>query len=233
MRLVKALTQEQLRPVYELYLDAFPEIERKPIPLIEEKVAEGTSEVFSIMDGDEFVGFAIFVVGEDKVLLDFFAVDPGKRCGGYGSKVFPLFFAQYPGKVFILEIEDPNAADVDKEELAIRRRRKNFYLRQGMISMPFIIDLFGVEMEVLTNGHQLDFPEYHGLIRGVYGPIIDQKILLVKYLDGPVPGEKSGQNAAKQETGSIEESVKDAKMTLDMISVDREKTENSGWEVCL
>lgn len=205
MRLVEALTQEQLKPVYELYLDAFPEIERKPISLIEEKVAEGSSQVFSIMDGEEFVGFAIFVVGEKMVLLDFFAIHPSKRCGGYGSQVFPLFFAQYEGKKFLLEIEDPNALDVDEEELVIRRRRKAFYLRQGMISMPFIIDLFGVEMEVLTNGHQVDFPEYHGLIKGVYGPIIDEKILLVKYLD-----------ARNVKTNDLKD----------------KKTDNGGWEVC-
>ena len=218
MRLVKALTKEQLAPVYALYMDAFPEIERKPIPLIEEKVAEGTSEVFSIMEEDEFVGFAIFVVGEDKVLLDFFAIHPDKRCGGYGSKVFPLFFAQYPGKIFILEIEDPNATDVDEKELAIRGRRKAFYLRQGMISMPFLIDLFGVEMEVLTNGYQVDFPEYHGLIRGVYGPIIDEKILLVRYLDG--------RNVENIMTSDVAEQKKCDADT-------HKKTDNDGWEVCL
>lgn len=184
MRLVEAITQEQLKPVYALYLDAFPEIERKPISLIEEKVAEGSSQVFSIMDGDEFVGFAMFVVGEKMVLLDFFAIAPEKRCSGYGSKIFPLFWEHYSGKKFLLEIEDPNAADVDEKELAIRKRRKAFYLRQGMKTMPFLIDLFGVEMEVLTNGYQVDFPEYHGLIRGVYGPVIDEKILFVRYLDG-------------------------------------------------
>ncbi len=184
MRLVEALTKEQLEPVYALYLEAFPEIERKPIPLIEEKVAEGSSQVFSIVDNDEFVGFAMFVVGESMVLLDFFAILPEKRCGGYGSRVFPLFWEQYKEKKFLLEIEDPNAVEIDEEEKALRKRRKAFYERQGMKSMPFLIDLFGVEMEVLTNGYQIDFPEYHGLIRGVYGRIIDEKILFVRYLDG-------------------------------------------------
>lgn len=184
MRLVKAITPEQLKPVYDLYFDAFPEIERKPISLIEEKVLEGTSEVFSIMEGDQFVGFAIYVIGEKLVLLDFFAILPEKRCSGYGSKIFPLLMNQYKGKHFLLEIEDPNATDVSEEELAIRHRRREFYLRQGMLEMSFLIDLFGVEMEVLTDGHVLDFPEYHGLIRGVYGSIIDEKILFVKYLDG-------------------------------------------------
>lgn len=187
MRLEKAITKEQLQPVYELYLEAFPEIERKPIPLIEEKVAEGTSEVFAIMEGDEFVGFAIYVIGEKLVLLDFFAILPEKRCGGYGSRVFPLIMNQYPDKHFLLEIEDPDG-DVEEEEKELRKRRKAFYLRQGMKSMRFLIDLFGVEMEVLTDGYELDFPEYHGLIRGVYGPIIDDKILFVRYLDGTLGG---------------------------------------------
>lgn len=184
MRLVEAITPEQLKPVYDLYFDAFPEIERKPISLIEEKVAEGTSQVFSIMDGEEFVGFAMFVIGEKLVLLDFFAIAPEKRCGGYGSKVFPLLMRQYGDKHFVLEIEDPNADGLDPEELDARKRRRAFYLRQNLVEMSFLIDLFGVEMEVLTDGITLDFPEYHSLIRGVYGPIIDDKILFVKYLDG-------------------------------------------------
>lgn len=213
MRLVEALTREQLEPIYKLYLDAFPEIERKPIPLIEEKVAEGTSQVFSILDQDEFVGFAMFVVGEDKVLLDFFAISPEKRCGGYGSRVFPLFWDYYKGKKFLLEIEDPNATDVEEEELSLRRRRKAFYLRQGMQSMPFLIDLFGVEMEVLTNGYQVDFPEYHGLIRGVYGPIIDEKILFVRYLDGREGGPMMDGRPYPKESIRIGD-------------------QDAGWEVC-
>lgn len=183
MRLEKAITKEQLQPVYALYLEAFPEIERKPISLIEEKVAEGTSEVFAIMEGEEFIGFAMYVIGEELVLLDFFAILPEKRCGGYGSKVFPLIMKQYPDKHFLLEIEDPDG-DVEEEEKELRKRRKAFYLRQGMKAMRFLIDLFDVEMEVLTDGYVLDFPEYHSLIRGVYGPMIDDKILFVRYLDG-------------------------------------------------
>lgn len=182
MELVKATTPEQLKPVYALYIEAFPEIERKPISLIEEKVAEGTSEVFAIMDGDEFVGFAIYVIGEKLVLLDFFAILPEKRCEGYGSKVFPLLMTHYPEKHFLLEIEDPNAVGLEPEELDARKRRRAFYLRQNMVEMPFLIDLFGVEMEVLTDGHRLDFPEYHGLIRGIYGPIIDEKIRFIRNL---------------------------------------------------
>lgn len=181
MRLVAATTPEQLKPVYELYMEAFPAIERKPISLIEEKVATGESEVYSILDGDEFIGFAMYVIGEKLVLLDFFAILPQKRCNGYGGKVFPLIMNHYEGKDFLLEIEDPDG-DVDEAEKELRKRRKAFYLRQGMVAMPFLIDLFGVEMEVLTNGRQIDFPEYHGLIRGVYGPIIDEKILFVRYL---------------------------------------------------
>ncbi len=183
MKLVKAISPKQLEQVYALYMEAFPEIERKPISLIEEKVATGESEVFSIMDGEEFVGFAIYVIGEKLVLLDFFAILPEKRCCGYGSKVFPLLKNHYQGKHFLLEIEDPNAAGLELEELDARRRRRSFYLRQDMVEMGFLIDLFGVEMEVLTDGYVLDFSEYHGLIRGVYGPIIDEKILFVRYLN--------------------------------------------------
>lgn len=184
MRLVEAKTGELLQLVYGLYMEAFPAAERKEIALIEEKVEEGSSQVFAIMDGEEFVGLSIFVLGEEIVLLDYFAILPEKRCGGYGSRVFPLFQEQFPGKTLLLEIEDPEEEGVEEAELELRRRRKAFYYRQGMTAMPYLIDWYGVKMEVLTSGTQVAFSEYHGMVRKVYGLITDEKILLLGYRHG-------------------------------------------------
>ena len=48
-----------------------------------------------------------------------------------------------------------------------RLRRKAFYLRNGMVPMDFLVELFGVEMEVLTFGSALTFEQYHAIYKEV------------------------------------------------------------------
>lgn len=62
------------------------------------------------------------------VYLENFCISPEKRNGGYGSKTLQLLSSS--DKLLVLEIELP------VDELTIRR--KNFYLRNGMVSNAFL-----------------------------------------------------------------------------------------------
>lgn len=64
-----------------------------------------------------------------------------------------------------------------------RLRRKAFYLRNGMVPMDFLVDLFGVEMEVLTFGSQITFEQYHG----IYAEVLPEE-MAEKVRRAPEPG---------------------------------------------
>ncbi len=170
------LDKENLSKLKRLYKKSFPKSELKPFSLIEKKVKDGTAEICGIFGDDIFSGLMINAKYGDIVLIDYLAIDPDFQNKGIGSTALKLLFEKYPSNRIILEIE---ATDIDVPDLENRKNRKNFYLRNGLKVMPYKVDLFGVEMEILTFGGDVDFKEYFSLQKH-YLPInIDKKIILL------------------------------------------------------
>ncbi len=169
--------KQDLNQIQQLYLTAFPSNERKPFPLILQKCAEGSMEILKIEDEkNTFVGLVIMILYKNLAILDYFAIDENMRNLGYGSAVLSLLNERYSNKCMILEIEDP---DVPSENTPDRIRRKGFYLRNHMALMPFRVNLFGVEMLILTNGKSVTFEEYHEIFTHVFSPDISKNICLL------------------------------------------------------
>lgn len=159
MRLVDADTRERLRKVRLLYEKAFPRSEKKPFGMILRGRKKGNYEVLAVEGEDGgFQGLAVTMRWGELVLLDYFAVEPQCRGTGVGSRALSALQERYRGKKFLLEIESTVGVE-DREDA--RNRRKAFYLRNGMESMDFLVNLFGVEMELMTCGCTVTFEEYH------------------------------------------------------------------------
>lgn len=167
MRLQQTDTKALYQEMEQLYLEAFPEYERKPFRLMQRTQAKGKSDIWSLMDGDTFVGMAITMHDGDLVLLDYFAIKPEIRGGGYGAKALQLLYDQYKGKKFFLEIESTKVAC---DNLKQRESRKGFYLRNGLQETGVGALLFGTEMEILSNA-DLTFAEYRRVYERIYWPM--------------------------------------------------------------
>lgn len=177
MRLERALTEKQLEEIEKLYLEAFPKIERKPFHLMLKKRDEGVMELLAIEGDDgEFKGLAITVLCQDMVLLDYFAIAASERGNGLGSEALALLKEYYADRRFILEIE---RTDVEAGNIGQRLKRKAFYLRNGMKPMPFLVNIFGTEMEVLTHDCEISFEEYYRIYQ-VFGKELERKVMLIE-----------------------------------------------------
>lgn len=177
IRFVSACTEQQLSEIETLYTEAFPKEERKPFSLLIEKSREGAVDILCIESAENgMIGEAIVAKNQGLALLDYFAVSPRFRNGGAGSYALKALQDRYAEYNFILEIESTfhPAPDLD-----LRRRRKAFYLRNGMECMDYFVCLFGIEMEMLAHGRQVDFEQYHALYKNVFGPEIAENILLI------------------------------------------------------
>ncbi|MGN1433490.1 MAG: GNAT family N-acetyltransferase [Ruminococcus sp.] len=169
--------KDNLDKIEELYLTAFPKIERKPFDLILEKCNAGFMEIITIeSDNCDFLGFAIMILHDDMVLLDYFAIAPESRGKNVGSNALNLLFERYKNKRFILEIENTEIECDNKKE---RKRRKSFYIRNGMSVMPFKVNLIGVEMEVLAYNCKLSYEEYYGIYKNTFSDEYCNKIQLI------------------------------------------------------
>lgn len=177
MRLEKVTNKQQMDAIYELYMTAFPKEERKPFALMLEKCQDGSMEMLSIEDEENnFLGLAIFVLYDDLALLDYFAIAEDKRNCGLGSEALTCLQKYYLGKRFFLEIENAKVDAPNQEE---RRRRRAFYLKNNMTVMPFMVDLFGVEMEILTYQSILTPKEYMSLYIGVFTNKVADKVRIL------------------------------------------------------
>ncbi len=178
MHLIEALNQNRLNKIQDLYIEAFPQAERKPFDLLLKTRDNGKAEILSVEnENNDFLGLAITAQHQDMVLLDYFAISPNQRSSGVGSKVFQLLKQRYADKRFFLEIE---RTDIVADNQLQRQKRKAFYLKNGMQNMPFSVNLCGIEMEILAYHCELSFQDYFNLYHNLFGERISRHISLIK-----------------------------------------------------
>lgn len=161
------------KQLFTLYEEAFPEQEKKPLWLMEQLVSEGKLEMLAMVDESEFVGLAINMLGNESGLLDYYAVAPDKRNGGYGSRGLEVLLKHFEGKKYIFEIEiqDENADNAED-----RKRRKAFYLRNGLKETGLFVNVYDTDFEILTPGGELTYEEYVSFLREILDEEYVQKL---------------------------------------------------------
>lgn len=180
MRLIQAGTWKQYKNMKRVYKSSFPSCEKKPFRLIKKKQGEQLSDMWYIEENDEFAGIAITMNSGELVLLDYFAIAPEHRGQGYGSKALALLKEQYRDRKFFLEIESTLTSQpaVNMDD---RKKRKAFYLRNGMSELGITAEVFGTEMELLGDGCTLEFEEYRSVYNDVYGEWAAGNVVMHKH----------------------------------------------------
>jgi len=167
--------------VYWLYKHAFPRSEQKPFALIIKMAQQNKTDVWCVMDGCRFKGFATTINGQKAILLDYLAVSSSARGQGIGGKTLSLLLQKYDGKGLFGEIESAFDSGADQE---LRQRRRQFYLNAGLESFGVMANVFGVKMELLGSGLHLTFAEYQEFYRENYSPWAAEHLSEVPYPDG-------------------------------------------------
>lgn len=181
--LKEAVEKNQLKKVKELYEASFPKSEKKPFRFIVKKRKEGFFDILVIEDEQgDFCGLAIMMLSGGFALLDYLAIAPDCQGAGLGGRTLRELRERYGEEKIVVEIESTaglepvagrtesaleDSAPKTAQNARDRLRRKAFYLRNGMMPMDYRVDLFGVEMEVLTYGRHLSFEEYYAIYTGI------------------------------------------------------------------
>lgn len=180
MELIKAKTRKQFKTIHKLYESAFPAYEKKPFWLIRLKNRQGKADVWCLEKEGKFIGLAITMSSPELVLLDYFAIEESKRSKGLGSESLKALQEHYRDRHFFLEIESIYEKCDNIEQ---RRKRKQFYLRNGMSEMKIMANLFGTNMEILGHECKLDFETYRSIYEYTYGK---QKVKNVRQVTYPL-----------------------------------------------
>lgn len=150
--------------IHRLYRRAFPRYERKSFAVIRRMHREGRTDVWLAEQDSRFAGLAATINGSDTILLDYLAVHEKLRGQGVGSTFLQELLRLYAGKGLFVEIEACDHNDPSGE----KRRRKAFYLRNGLDELHVVAILFGVRMELLGRDCDLDFDAYREFYRSYY-----------------------------------------------------------------
>ena len=172
MKLI-ANDRKYLKELKVLYKEAFPKEERKPFTFIEKLRKEDKCIIYTAVEDEKFVGLAIILKDENYALIDYLAVAPSMRCMGIGEKILNELKEIYSNKCLFLERETVlNSCDNPEQ----RNRRRKFYLRNGFSDSGVFVNVYTVDMTLMTYGNSVSFSEYADFLKKILGEEIFNKI---------------------------------------------------------
>lgn len=164
--ILKRVGIDTAESIYEKMELAFPYEERRDKNEHIECFNEKEFEAYTLEENGETVGFIDLWSFSDFVFLEHFAIDPQKRCGGYGSRALSELKKLAGARKIILEAEEPNGD--------FAARRIAFYERNGFVtnSYPYEQPSFHKEspvpLLVLSHPHPLTPDEFNTFKASLY-----------------------------------------------------------------
>ena len=161
----------------------FPADEVKPFELLEKLCAQGVYHCYMFFEQPETpVGYAYLMTAGRYTLLDYLAVEPSMRGGGYGSQILPILVGMLPeGNTLMIEAENP-ACSVNLEDRSVRLARVRFYKKAGMRMTEVLEKAFGVEFRILTGGAELPDREVADGLLAVYAAMLPETVFRQQFL---------------------------------------------------
>lgn len=152
-----------------LYFSAFPRIERHSLVELHGAASKDRADYLAFTDeGDgnpvpKFLGLAYVIVRGDVAFLLYFAIAQRLRNSGYGAAILDLLQKKYEGLDLVLLIE---SLEQKCNNMEIRKRRKQFYLANGMRETGLTQLTSGNEAiyEILNHRENFDLEAYKAMI---------------------------------------------------------------------
>ena len=158
MLTIKSVTSEtkNLAEIQRLYEDAFPKNERHPLRNLL-TTPNSPAETMALYDGELFCGFAVLLNGRDISHIIYFAIEESLRGKGYGSAALQVLHEYKTGRRIMVDIELESPSAPNNEQ---RRKRKQFYLRNGYAMTSIQYRWQREDYEILAYGGDISEEEY-------------------------------------------------------------------------
>jgi len=179
--MIEELTPQEGRKIYKFCapLD-FPKSELKPVNIVYRLLKRGDYHAYAykvpteqVLKG-EFRAYAYVLQGDGAALLDYYAVFLPHRGAGNGSNAIKEIAAAVDGHL-VFEVERPELAQTPEEETT-RRRRIDFYLRNGAHITDVCTELFTVPFRIMYFGDEMSEYEVQEKVAMLYDRMFGAKI---------------------------------------------------------
>lgn len=138
---------EQLKNLYET---AFPENEQIPWDDLMRLIGQMHLDFTVYYEGEELIGFTIVYPRPSFNWYWYFAVVPELRGRGLGQQILTRLIKKYKGQSCIFDMESPYQSPCPNPEQ--RKRRHEFYLRNGFCDTNVFRKFDDVEMTIMMMG---------------------------------------------------------------------------------
>ena len=168
MQLVNYQDNKEIRRDIEpLFVTAFPRNERPPADYYFSSFSNPNNALFGFYDEGKFIGFSSISLYKDICYIFFLAVEENERDKGYGSQIISLIKEKYNKYTILLCYEE---VDEKYPDFAMRKRREQFYFRNGFKKNPLMSDEFGVIYQTAVIGDRIvTFEEYQEIFKNGFG----------------------------------------------------------------
>lgn len=174
----------EMDEIMRLMETAFPPSEQAPRSFLVEQARRDEVSMFAYSDEGRFCGFTFMIEDETMAYVLYLAVDGTIRSRGYGSQILASVAERVGDKTLVLDIEPVDEAADNVEQ---RRRRRNFYLRNGFVPTGYAIQDRGNVYEALVHGEGFDPEHYINLINELpEGP--DKTVARLDTIPSPLTG---------------------------------------------
>lgn len=181
---LKQLSNEDIENIYSKYMIIdFPAEELKPIDVIQKLIKRKIYICYGLYNNEKLLAYAFLATSKSYVLIDYYSVCEEYRNKGIGSKFLNILkenCKNYNG--IIVEVENVECA-FDETEKITRKRRIDFYKKNGMRITTVSCTLFNVNYTIMCLCI-IDLDDsfiYEGL-KNIYKEIVPSK-LYSKYVE--------------------------------------------------
>ena len=149
------------REINNLAKEAFPPEEYlAPIELVRMSKANNF-DFLLLTDDEQFEGFMVVQTHRNLAYLFFLAIDSSCRSKGYGSYAIEALKEAYPEKKQVVDFE---MLDEKADNYEQRKKRRNFYLRNGYKETGLFLSYLDVDYEVFCMEDDFDVEEFKELM---------------------------------------------------------------------
>ncbi|MCL2843493.1 MAG: GNAT family N-acetyltransferase [Oscillospiraceae bacterium] len=160
---------EGFHHIKELYSSAFPRQEQAPLPFLINQTKKDTVRFDAYYDGDVFVGLTYTISFGDTTYLWYLATQRELRSQGYGAQIMQHLRKVYPNNRIVLNLDAQDESASDSE---IRKRRKEFYIRNGYTSTGYLCMFHGNRLDVMSINGNVTANEFLAIFKHYFGPIM-------------------------------------------------------------
>ena len=146
---IRDLPPEALAETRRLYESAFPAEEQIPWQELMRLADEMPLDFAVWFDDGEFVGLTVVWLRKEFDWFWYFAVEEGLRGRGLGQEILSRLLGKRAGRTLILDMESPEQECENAEQ---RRRRHEFYLRNGFRDTGVGKSFRGIDYTILIHG---------------------------------------------------------------------------------